>query len=118
MYVWEKRKKHHVTDITLSLFKPEENPCSCCKLLPLVKVLRCRDYGIGKGSKAPFFFQCRRTDVASYASYKRDSSSSCALRAPRTIPSPFCFKTHAEYFPSQHMELRSTDERRYKRASR
>lgn len=56
MYVWEKRKKHHVTDITLSLFKPEENPCSCCKLLPLVKVLRCRDYGIGKGAKAPFFF--------------------------------------------------------------
>lgn len=45
-------------------------------------------------------------------------SSSCVLRAPRTIPSPFCFETQAEYFPSQCMELRSTDERHYKRANR
>lgn len=35
MGVWRKRKRH-VTDVVQSLFKPEENLCNCCKLLPLI----------------------------------------------------------------------------------
>lgn len=37
--VWRKIKQCHVTDVIRSLFKPGENLCNCCKLLPLVNRL-------------------------------------------------------------------------------
>lgn len=37
--VWRKIKQRHVTDVIRSLFKPGENLCNCCKLLPLVNRL-------------------------------------------------------------------------------